>query len=100
MTTGHRAWCTQCWLTEPSSASAKPPCPRLPTTSKSAPCAASIRTCAALPSRTVELTLTGLVGSTVSLIAALSHLRRRAREVDVHLAIPIGANGAPANAIG
>src|ERR1022692_531180 len=45
-TTGHGAWCTQCMLTEPSSAPAKPPCPRLPTTSRSASAAASIRTCA------------------------------------------------------
>ena len=83
MTTGHGAWCTQCWLTEPSSASVKPPWPRLPTTSRSAPPAASSRTCAALPSRTVELTLTGLAGSTVSLIAPPAPAPH-AREIAVH----------------
>ena len=36
-TTGHGACCTQCWLTEPRSASAKPPCPRLPTIGRPAP---------------------------------------------------------------
>lgn len=33
MTTGHRECCAQCWLTDPSRVPAKPPCPRLPTTS-------------------------------------------------------------------
>ena len=42
-TTGQRAWCTQCWPTEPSSASVKPLCPLLPTTSRSASLAASRR---------------------------------------------------------
>jgi hypothetical protein len=43
-TTGQGACCTQCMLTEPSSASAKPPCPRLPTTSRPAPSQASSST--------------------------------------------------------
>ncbi len=38
--TGQCACMTQCRLTEPISAEVKPPCPRLPTTSRSAPCAA------------------------------------------------------------
>ena len=35
-TTGHEAWWTQCMLTEPSSMPLKPPCPLVPTTSRSA----------------------------------------------------------------
>lgn len=35
--TGQGAWWTQFWVTEPSRAAANPPCPRLPTTRRSAP---------------------------------------------------------------
>lgn len=44
MTTGQDAWCTQLRLTEPSRAAVKPPCPRLPRTSRSAPVAVSSST--------------------------------------------------------
>ena len=37
MRTGHFAWCTMCWLTEPSRISRNPPWPRAPTTSVNAP---------------------------------------------------------------
>jgi hypothetical protein len=37
MTTGQAAWCTQYWPTEPSMASVRPPCPRLPTIRRSEP---------------------------------------------------------------
>ena len=48
-TTGQAACATTCWLTEPSSMPAKPPCPRDPTTSRSAPWDMSISTLAGFP---------------------------------------------------
>ena len=42
-TTGHGACCTTCWLTDPSSSPLNPPTPREPTTTSSAPRAASSR---------------------------------------------------------
>jgi hypothetical protein len=51
-TTGQCAWCTQCWLTDPSSVPAKAPWPRQPTT-RSAACAdASMSTWAGFPGTT------------------------------------------------
>src|SRR5215467_1478208 len=47
--TGHDAWCTQCVLTEPSIMPVKPPCPLLPTTSRSAFLDSSISACAGCP---------------------------------------------------
>ena len=46
ITTGQLAWCAQFWLTEPSSASVNWLCPRLPTTSRSAPTTACSSTLA------------------------------------------------------
>ena len=48
-TTGQRAWWVHCWLTDPRSSPAKPPRPREPTTSRSAPWAASSSADAAPP---------------------------------------------------
>src|ERR1700722_9139911 len=82
-TTGQDACCTQCWLTEPSSASANPPCPRLPTTSKSASADASSSTWAAWPWATRARTGTSLAGSRVLLIASatiFSALSRKSKE--------------------
>ena len=61
--------------------------------------AASSRICAALPSRTVELTLTGLAGSTVSLIAPAS-TRAAVPAKSESIIAPIGANGVPPYATG
>ena len=69
-TTGQVAWCTQCWPTEPSRASANPPCPRLPTTSRSAPADASSSTRAALPSTTLVVIVTGSAGLDTSAMAS------------------------------
>ena len=72
ITTGHGAWWTQCWLTEPSSASENPPSPRLPTTSRSAPRAALSSTRGGLPSAAFAVTCTGAAGSTASPMQSLS----------------------------
>jgi hypothetical protein len=78
MTTGQVAWCRQQTLTEPISASANPPCPRLPTTSGSASLAASSSTWAALPSVTIWCTVTPGGGLT-SATAAFSALAASSR---------------------
>ena len=51
MITGQGAWWAHCSLTDPSRRPANPPCPRVPTTRRSASCASSRRTRAARPSR-------------------------------------------------
>src|SRR5262249_17737635 len=43
-TIGQGAWWLRCWLTDPSSSPTKPPCPRDPTTNRSACSAASSST--------------------------------------------------------
>ena len=48
-TTAHGACATTCSLTDPRSMPVKPPCPRLPTTSRSAPAAASSSTVTGCP---------------------------------------------------
>src|SRR5689334_5977928 len=57
--TEHFAYAATWWLTEPSTSPAKPPCPRLPTTSRSASADSSISTFAGLPCRTCGRTSTG-----------------------------------------
>ena len=70
--TGHGECWAQCWLTDPSSNPANPPCPRLPTASRSAPSAASSSTRAGCPSTTRCRTVTPLPASTALSTVSLS----------------------------
>ena len=54
ITTGQCACAAHCWLTDPSSRPAKPPCPREPTTSSSAPSDSLRSTAAGVPSVTTR----------------------------------------------
>src|SRR5581483_11694813 len=70
ITTGQGAWWATCWLTEPSRRPLNPPRPRDPTTSRSAPLAASTRTWDGPPAMTLGSTATPVVS-----IAAMASLR-------------------------
>src|SRR4051794_20555339 len=64
-TTGQLAWPTRCWLTDPSRMPRKPPCPRDPTTTRSASPDRSMSTSAGfLPSTTeVRTSTAGVLGT-------------------------------------
>src|SRR3954470_9238926 len=67
-TTGQLAWPTRCWLTDPSRMPRKPPCPRDPTTSRSASPDRSISTSAGFfPSATeVRTSTAGVLGTSLA----------------------------------
>lgn len=77
ITTGQAAWCTQRWLTDPSSASARTLCPRLPSTSRAARAEASTRTWAASPLITDEVILLSASVPPSSSMASVITLRAR-----------------------
>jgi hypothetical protein len=94
ITTGQGAWWAQCWLTEPRSKPEKPPCPREPTISSSAPWAAARRARAG-SSATVEVVISTSLGTpATALTRAASHSSRScgARSTSSSLAPGIGSH--------
>ena len=95
ISTGHAACCAHWWLTDPSSSPRKPPRPREPTTSRSAPAASPVRTLTAWPSITTASISTPAPRSRSAAAAASTAWSARARRSSPSRAADEGAADDP-----